>query len=294
MASPRPSAGPVFKTVDRETAFFAAYDAVLDQWPVSHRAVDIPSPYGTTRVNACGPEDGTPLVLLPGGGATSTVWFANVAALSRAHRVYAVDLMGDAGRSVHDGRPITVLDDLMDWLDGVFGHLGLDSADLLGHSYGGSIALHYALRSPQRVRRLVLLDPNQCFTGMKAGYLLHALPLLVRPTAERMRALIAWETGGAPVDPAWLKLVCLGAADFPRSKVVVGRRPGAERLRGCTVPTLVLLAGDSRVHDIRRVSANAREAMPEVTTAVLPGVSHHAMPTGKSTQLDRHVVEFLS
>src|SRR2546423_3023605 len=96
--------------------FFEAYDAVLARWPIAVETVDLRSAYGTTRVNACGPAGAPPLVLLPGGGATSTVWVANVAALAARHRAYAVDLVGDAGRSVADGRPVRTPADLVDWL----------------------------------------------------------------------------------------------------------------------------------------------------------------------------------
>ncbi|OLB65670.1 MAG: hypothetical protein AUI10_05680 [Actinobacteria bacterium 13_2_20CM_2_72_6] len=49
--------------------FLAAYDALLRRWPVPVEPVEVPSAYGTTRVNVCGPVDGEPLVLLHGGGA---------------------------------------------------------------------------------------------------------------------------------------------------------------------------------------------------------------------------------
>lgn len=42
--------------------------------------------------------------------------------------------------------------------------------------------------------------------------------------------------------------------------------------------TLVVLAGASRVHDAERVAAAARRRLPDVETAVLPGVTHHGMP----------------
>lgn len=219
------------------TRFLAAYDAVLDHWPVPVDRMDLASVYGTTRVIACGPVDGEPLVLLHGGGATSAVWFANVADLSRTRRVYAVDRIGEAGRSLRGGRPVRSVDDLLDWLDGVLDGVldgGLDGSgpsrvDLCGHSYGGWIALTYALRTPQRVRKLALLDPTQCFAGYRAEYLLRALPLLIRATSRRARAFLAWETHGAEVDPAWLELYGL-AAEFPRTKVVVGKRPTSRQL----------------------------------------------------------------
>jgi pimeloyl-ACP methyl ester carboxylesterase len=286
--------GPAFKTAAAQTAFFAAYEAVLDQWPVLVETDDLRSAYGTTHVNICGPTDGKPLVLLHGGGATSTVWFANVAALSQAHRVYAIDAIGGAGRSVHDGQPIQSPADLMDWLDTVFTGLGLDSAFLAGHSYGGWQALNYALHAPQRVRKLALLDSTECFAGMSPIYRLRAVPLFIRPTAGRWRSFIKWETGGMPINPAWLDLVARGAADFPQSKIVMPRRPSAESLRALTIPTLLLLAEKSRSHDIRQVEANARQSMPQLTTAMLPGATHHSIPTERPERLNHELVEFFS
>jgi pimeloyl-ACP methyl ester carboxylesterase len=266
--------------------YFAAYDAVLAQWPVAVEATELRSRYGTTRVHACGPGDGKPLVLLHGGGATSTVWFANVGELSRGHRVYAVDTIGDAGRSVNDGVPVTSLERFMDWLDGLFDGLGLESASLCGHSYGGWLALNYARLGPDRVQRVALLDPTDCFAGLRLGYRLRAVPLFIKPTADRLHAVLSWETAGRRIDPAWLTLMCLGA-ERPRTKLVLPRHPDAERLRGLTVPVLVLLAERSRAHDIRKVAANVRRLMPQAGTVVLPGVSHHTVPMEHAEHLDR-------
>ncbi|MGW0615673.1 alpha/beta fold hydrolase [Streptomyces sp. NPDC002788] len=276
-----------------EAAFLAAYDAVLREWPVEVRSVDVPSPYGSTRVHISGHADGAPLVLLPGGGTTSVAWFGNVGALSAAHRVHAVDLMGDIGRSVHDGAPLRGTADLMAWLDALFDEMKLDGAHLCGHSYGAWIALNYALHAPHRLGRLALLDPTGCFAGMSPRYLAHALPMLLRPTAERVRAFHRWETGRDPEDPAWQAF--LGStAGARRSKVVATRRPRAGDVRGCTVPALVLLAEHSRVHDVRRVAATARRLLPGASVATLPGASHHSIPTERPAELNRLLTEFLA
>ncbi|MFE0191485.1 alpha/beta fold hydrolase [Streptomyces sp. NPDC058989] len=275
-----------------EEEFFAAYDAALRRWPVAVRGVDVPSVYGTTRVHVCGPEDGAPLVLLPGGGTTSMVWFANIEDLARTHRVYAVDLMGDIGRSVHDGAPLRAAEDLMAWLDEVYEALGLDEAQLCGHSYGAQIALRYALHAPRRVDRLALLDPTGCFAPLSPRYLLRAAPLLLRRTAERERAFRRWETGGDPEDPGWEEFLD-STASARRSKVVVMRRPGAAELRACTVTTLVLLAGRSRAHDVRRVAVAARRLLPNVAVATVPDASHHSVPTERPAGLNRLLREFL-
>ncbi|WP_051812743.1 alpha/beta fold hydrolase [Streptomyces sp. NRRL S-340] len=273
--------------------FSEAYDAVLRRWPVEVLGRQVPSAYGSTRVHVCGPEDGTPLVLLPGGGATSMAWFAAVGHLARTHRVHALDLMGDIGRSVHDGAPLRGAADLTAWLDEVLGELGLDGVRMCGHSYGAWIALMYGLHAPHRVRRLALLDPTGCFAGLGARYLVRALPMLLRPTPERIRAFHRWETGGDPQDPVWGAFL-ESTATARRSKAVAMRRPAARDLRAFTVPTLVLLAERSRAHDVRRVAGRARSLLPAATVGILPGASHHSLPTERPDELGRVLGEFLA
>ncbi|MEV0238468.1 alpha/beta fold hydrolase [Streptomyces sp. NPDC050674] len=279
--------------MDDQTAFFAAYDAVLRRWPVDVRGVDVRTPYGSTRVHISGREDGVPLVLLPGGGATSPAWFATVGALAPAHRVYAVDLMGDIGRSVHDGAPLRGAADLSAWLDALFDELDLDGAHLCGHSYGAWIALTHALRAPRRLGRLVLLDPVNCFSGMSPRYLARALPMLLRPTPQRVRAFHRWETGREPEDPVWQAFLD-STATARRSKVVAMRRPAARELAGCAVPALVVLAGQSRAHDPRRAATAARRLLPGARVVTLPGASHHSLPTEQPAELNRLLTEFLA
>ncbi|MFF0788343.1 alpha/beta fold hydrolase [Streptomyces spiralis] len=275
-------------------AFRAAYGKVLAKWPADREALTVATPFGDTRVNSCGPREAPPLLLLPGGGgATSVSWYAQTAALARTRRVHAVDLIGAPGLSAPAGdrHPRTVAD-LAVWLDAVLDHLGARRVDLGGHSYGGWIALHYALRAPGRVRRLFLLDPTQCFAGFETAYLLHALPVLLRPSPRRVRAFLEWETGPVPLDPDWLRLQ-EAAAGFPSVRPVTGPRPEPGALRALEVPVLLLLAGSSRTHDSHRVAARAGAVLPCVETDVLPDVSHHALPQTAPAGLGRRLTGFL-
>ncbi|MFF7755817.1 alpha/beta fold hydrolase [Streptomyces sp. NPDC007971] len=301
-------------------AFRVAYDKVLAAWPADREALTLATPFGDTRVNACGPRDAPPLLLLPGGGgATSVSWYAQAAELARIRRVYAADLIGAPGLGgpAADRHPRTVAD-LAAWLDALLDGLGATDADLGGHSYGAWIALHYALRAPARVRRLFLLDPTQCFAGYRAAYLLRALPMLLRPSPRRVRAFLEWETGagvprthgGHPAGakpgpgerpsageaarhPDWLALQ-EAAAGFPSAKPVTGPRPAPEALRALGVPVLLLVAANSRTHDPREVAARAAAVLPRVETGVLPDVSHHALPQAASADLARRLTAFLS
>ncbi|MFI8503742.1 alpha/beta fold hydrolase [Streptomyces sp. NPDC085524] len=270
-------------------SFRNAYEEVLGRWPGPVEGVDLPTPYGVTRVNSCGPAGAPPLVLLPGGGATSTVWGACAAGLVHGYRVHAVDLVGEPGLSVPaSGRAVRDVGDLVGWLDAVLGVLGGlgpggpvgpggagGPVTLAGHSYGAWIAAHYAAVRAGGLGRLVLLDPTQVFTGLRAGYVLRALPVLVRPTPRRIRSFLAWETGGAVLDEDWLRLQD-ETAGFPAVRPVTGPRPDLGGLG--ELPVRVLFAGRARCHDAARAARAARRALPGARVDVLPGVSHHALP----------------
>lgn len=271
--------------------FLSAYDAVMAKWPVTVESIDVTTPFGTTHMQVSGPAEGMPLVLIPGGGATSTVWFANVGELSRDHRVYSMDPLNDVGRSVPSGPSIRDRAGLMQWLDSVFDELGLDAVGLCGHSYGAWLALSYAIHASRRVSRLALLDPTDCFTGLSLGYRLRAIPALVRPSRRRMQALLEWETGGRLLDSAWLDLVCIGS-ELPRPKLVLPRRPAKDDFGAVTAPTLVLAAERSKAHDAAVVTKAAAECLPNARVVVLSGASHHSVPIMVPEQLNRELCAF--
>ena len=91
---------PIYTTSDGRAKYMAAYEAMFSLWKVPHDAIDIKTSYGSSHINVSGYSDGHPLVLLHGAGLSSTSWFANIAELSADHRVYAVDGIGDAGKSI--------------------------------------------------------------------------------------------------------------------------------------------------------------------------------------------------
>jgi pimeloyl-ACP methyl ester carboxylesterase len=274
--------------------YLSAYDAVLARWPVPVEALELTSRFGTTRVNACGPADGAPLVLLSGGFATSTVWFGNVADLCATHRVYAVDVLCDQGRGTSSGDTITGLPALLDWLDTVFDGLGLGpgAAALCGHSYGGWIALRYALHAQERLSRLALLDPTRCFAGFSPRFLWRSLPVLLRPNARRTLAHLSWETDGAPLDADWLALQAAGAGS-PRPKIVAGRPPSAEELKTLTIPVLLVLAGRSKAHAVSRVERRARATVANLTVRTLENATHYTLPALHASDVDRELLAYL-
>lgn len=250
-------------------SFREAYDALLDRWGVPIEHLDLAG----THVNVCGPPDAPPTVLLAGHGATAAVWFAVAPRLAERYRVYAPDLPGDAGLST--APPPQTVADLTAWLSGVL--KGLDEPLLVGHSYGAWIALTYALEAP--VRRLALIDPTDCFTGLKPAYVARALPMLLRPSEARYRSFIRWETQGLPVDPAWLQAAALGSLE-PTARPVKPRRPTTFKN---LPPTVVVVADRTKAHNPHQLAAQAKAAGATVTH--VPTATHHSLPALHSKEL---------
>ena len=278
---------------DALRSFEAAYDVLIARWGVPVEAIDVPSRFGVTRVNVCGPPDAPPLVLLHGGRANSASWYANAAAIASTRRVYAPDTIGDPGRSHNTGEPVRTRQDLLDWLDHLLSALGIQHADLCGHSFGAWLALAHTLRAPAgSVGRLALLDPTQCFAGFAPACLWRALPGMLNP-ARGDEAYLRWETGGAELDPDWLTLHRLGLK-VPVGRIIAGRRPSTAALSALDIPVLVLLAELSGVHNINTVADRATRALPHATVRTLPDVSHHMLPFTRPERLNRELTEFFA
>jgi pimeloyl-ACP methyl ester carboxylesterase len=248
------------------------YEAVLAKWPVPRASIQLTGRFGSTRVNVCGAADRPPVVLLPGGRSSSAGWYATVGALAPGSRIYAVDLLGDHGRSVPSGSPIRTRADLTSWLDGVLDELGLRAAALVGHSYGGWIAAQYSIAEPERVSRLVLIDPAETLTATRAGFRLRGIPLVLGRGCDRYRRFYLWETRGWPCDPAFLDLWSYGAGTGAGG-VVWPRRPGPGELARLTMPVLVVAAGRSRQNDASALVAAARR-LQAAQAVLIAGATH--------------------
>jgi pimeloyl-ACP methyl ester carboxylesterase len=99
---------------------------------------------------------GEPLVVIHGGGGDARTWGKNIIELSEKYTVYAPDLPGYGGSQPLDGN--YYIPELSDFLGSFASNLGLEKFYLVGHSMGGGVALDYALKSPQKIKKLVLVS----------------------------------------------------------------------------------------------------------------------------------------
>ena len=181
----------IFKTPESEKQYFELYENLLARWNVKTEALDLKTSFGITHVNTCESSDGPPLILLPGFGANSTMWFPNIASLSSRFHVYAIDTNGQPGKST-PSRKLTALNSV-NWLVEVLNILGLKKTHMMGISLGGWLTLNFALHQPERVERIVLLDPAASLEKVSGAFWRHSfIPIMIHPTRLGLIKYFRW------------------------------------------------------------------------------------------------------
>jgi len=238
--------------------------------------------------------DGPALLFIHGLTGSQRNWKHLVDALNQDHRVLAPDLFGHGASSkmMGDyslGAHAATLRDLLDLLD-------IDRVTLVGHSFGGGIAMQFCYLFPERVERLVLVSSGGL--GRDVSPMLRAatlpgaewvLPLLasgwVRAQVEvagRMLTRTGWRAS-RELTEIWRGFTSLGDADTRRAFLATTRGvidPGGQTVTAhdhlplaVEVPTLVVWGTKDRMIPAWHATT-AHEAIPGSRVVLFTGAGH--------------------
>jgi 4,5:9,10-diseco-3-hydroxy-5,9,17-trioxoandrosta-1(10),2-diene-4-oate hydrolase len=233
---------------------------------------------------------GRPLLLLHGLVGSAKNWRRNISFLAQHSEVYAIDLfnMGESERvpGLDAGLEATA-DRLAAYMDA----LGLDEADIAAHSHGGAVAMMFAARHSDRVRRLILFAPANPFCdlghqlirfyqtrfGIWVARQIPSLPRMLKATAlSRMYGDPSRVSAGA-LEGYIEGLHIPGTVDHvlqivQRWFVDMGLlRSVLERL--VTKPTLLIWGDRDRAVGLNS-ARELQRILPQSSLMVLPGVGH--------------------
>lgn len=289
----------VYRTPNGQRAMLAWYDACLAALPVPCESLTVPTRHGETHLLACGPADAPPLVLLHGTEGSALSWRHQIAALSAAHRVYALDVIGSAGKSApvrpdYDGAGYA------EWLADVLDALQLDAATFIGISNGCWLIFKLAALAADRIRRAVLLSVNGMvpvrFPFHLARYRLAdtlrnlAADYLLTRTLVR-RAYLLSVPPGQPLDEHEIEWLYVLARHY-HFKYPPGRLSDDDQ-RLLTAPTLLLMGERDLFFDRRAAIAQARRVLPGLRRAeILPGAGH-GMIIDRPAVVNARILDFL-
>lgn len=282
-----------FKTREGEAKYNAAYEATLSLWTIPYETLEVPTRWGRTRIVACGPKDAPPLVLLHGMSLSATVWFPNVADLSRDYRVYAVDTIGSAGKSVAT-RPLKGRADCTDWLNDVLDGLGITQTHLLGHSFGGWLALNFALSASQRVDRMILLAPAASLRPLVIQFWLRGIPTLLFPRHSTITSFMKWmAVEGFVTNELFVDQFVLGMKEF---RIKIRAFPTVfsdDELRRIKVHTLLLIGEEEVIYNPKAAVNRAKQLIQNVEAEVIANASH-GLPMERPRLVNERILKFLN
>ncbi|MFD5635087.1 alpha/beta fold hydrolase [Streptomyces sp. NPDC127077] len=146
--------------------------------------------------------DGPPLVCLPGGPMQDHAYLGDLGGLSAHRRLIMTDPRGTGASAIPADPASYRCDRLVDDVEALREHLGLDRMDLLAHSAGTNLAVLYAQRHPERVGRLALITPS-----------VFALGIEITPEVRRATALLREDEPWFPEAFAALEAIVAGQGD---------------------------------------------------------------------------------
>jgi 4,5:9,10-diseco-3-hydroxy-5,9,17-trioxoandrosta-1(10),2-diene-4-oate hydrolase len=132
---------------------------------------------------------GSPVLFLHGIGAFSETWLLNFNVFARSHRVFALDLPGHGLTEPHSGG--YTIEYFSQFIDTFIASQHIRRVSLIGNSFGGGVALHYAHTYPDNVDNIVLVANPGFGPGLSLPLRLVGMPvigkLLIRSSKSETR-----------------------------------------------------------------------------------------------------------
>ncbi|MEV4489009.1 alpha/beta hydrolase [Micromonospora coxensis] len=142
---------------------------------------------------------GPPLVCVPGGPGQAVEYLGELGGLSGSRTLILLDNRGTGASGVPVDPATYRVDRLVDDVEALRRHLGLDRIDLFGHSASGGTCLLYAARHPRRLHRLVLVAPSLRVVGLPSD--LEVDRVLARRAHEPWHAAAVAALHAEPTSP---------------------------------------------------------------------------------------------
>lgn len=240
-------------------------------------------------------------LLLHSGGLSARQWRRLGEALAPTHEVLAPDLIGYGAAGVYPiGQPFHFRQDVARLVELVGDG---EPVDIVGHSYGGLLALQLSLAQPARVRSLALYEPvafgvldgpgdAEAHAALEAFEPYRAGP---EPDTAWLTAFVDWWNGPgawtALAEPVRASFRAVGWKLSEEVTSLIADRTSSATYATITAPTL-LLGGDRSPAAERRTLERLAASLPNATLTLFPGLGHMG-PISHGALVDAAIVAFL-
>ncbi len=289
----------LYKNKQAQEQAYRSYDEIMKFWPVPYEEFWVPTDYGESHVIVSGPEDGLPIILLPGLFADATMWYANAGALSENYRVICPDQISYGGKSRVSDKEVKKFLDYKLWFLQHLRSFGYDHVTVAGLSYGSWQCLALAQDIPESIDHVIMLDPSETFIKMDGGIAWRGIrDFAIFPSRKTHKRFFNWMGDGfsSPKSDVWLEhmldvIECgsVGMFDIPQHRIYT-----KDELQNITMPILILAGGKPIVYKDPDALAQAAEiALPHARIEIIPGTGH-SLHVEKPDIVNGLILNFLS
>ncbi|MHA1273430.1 MAG: alpha/beta fold hydrolase [Promethearchaeota archaeon] len=261
-----------------------------------------------------GEQNDEPLILVHGFGASRLVWRAQVKPLSEHFKVIIFDNRG-AGKSDRPNEPYT-MEMFADDLNGLMEYLKIDKANILGWSLGGMIVQTFAIKYPERVKKLILINTLPRWPGDEKGLQMY-IDAQIKNYEEKIKDPLKAFFDGAIMgfsrqfvkqmkeDPKKKFYGLFSAEDIAKDRATdpatpqdiknnahaLGNFDVVDKLHEIKAETLIICAEKDR-QTPKSQNEIIHEKIPNSKLIVIPKVGHDS-PFEKAPEINQYIIDFL-
>ncbi|MGI9330553.1 MAG: alpha/beta fold hydrolase [Gammaproteobacteria bacterium] len=310
----------LYKTPEGYRAIMNWYDDALEMIHCDYESQFVKTRFGHTHMIVAGDPEAEPLILIPGVAGCAPLWHRQIPALAEHFRVYALDIVGQPGRS--DPYPPSFLnDDYSQWLCDVLDGLHIDKAHFAGTSVGGWIVMKMGMQAPERVKKIVMLSPTGVSRARLPVKIWLTKVLNKKKDANELESDLTAKSvssrspgDGKTFDRQLARLMALctrhyrvdrsvGVYNEQTQKVSLGTglrvlrkfflsEPKRE-LRKMKMPSLLVFGEQETLYNPIPIVKRAKKIIPHLETNIVAGAGHAAI-YDRPEDANRIIIDFLS
>jgi pimeloyl-ACP methyl ester carboxylesterase len=284
---------PTFKKIDVQQKFLADYQKELESWSVHTEEMDIETGFGRTHIISFGNPLGKPLILLHWFYSSSLEWKYMAPFLQDRYHVYAIDVIGDMGKSYAFNPPKSEKE-VSQWFNQVLDSLSLKKVSVCGHSNGGFQAMLIAQQDTDRIEKLILLAPAAGFKPFRLKFYLSSFGTALFPKDIILKTFV---NAGTLKPDLWSKemrdMLAISFRDATNQLRVYPREFSDDELKAIKVPTLLILGNEEMIYSPAESAGRASGILPDCKVIILPDCGH-AIPFDAPKEASDAIDSFLS
>ncbi|WP_241910390.1 alpha/beta fold hydrolase [Pseudotamlana carrageenivorans] len=225
--------------------------------------------------------------------ASSTMWYPNINALSKTHRIYVIDFLMESGKSTLTTEALSK-DEIVNWYQSIFNYYQLKNFDIVAASRGGWTATLLALEDRNNINKIALLSPVQTFQYIdEPTKTSKALFLKLFPSKNQFKkTLEVFSINPNKIKSVYKKQFYLANKYAKSNTSLLQMQPFSDdELKSISTPVLVLI-GDKDVINSEESIEKAKTNLKNSTTKIIKEAGHF-LSIDQSETVNKTIASFL-